>query len=145
MITIDKGTKNKLIVVTNPNCAVCKRMQASEKCDNIPLTRKLVLAPFSPTDELSLQLIFKAHNPLKAYKTLLSGAPLNPNEIDWTKNIDKEWNENLSMFDFLSKKFEVKGTPSFFIMDENNNIIDQIKLEMEPVDVLMFNLQNYIK
>ncbi len=143
MITINKGTKNTLVVVTSPNCAVCKRMQESNKCDQIPLTRKLVLAPFSPTDELALQAIFKASNPLQAYKTLLAGKPLNQSDIDWSKDTDKEWNENLQMFDMLSQKYEIKGTPSFFIMNENGDIIEQIKLEMEPADVLLFNLQKF--
>lgn len=144
MITIDKGTKNTLLVVTSPNCSVCREMQKSNKCDTIPLTRKLVLAPFSPTDELALQTIFKSKNPLQSYKTLLSGIPLKQTDIDWSKNIDKEWGENLAMFDLLSQKYEVKGTPSFFIMDEKGDIIEHIKLEMEPVDVLKFNLQKFL-
>ena len=143
MITINKGTKNKLVVVTSPNCAACKEMQKSNKCEQIPLTRKLVLAPFSATDELSLQAIFKAKDPLKAYKTLLSGQHLNPDDLDWSKDTDAIWKENIDMFDFLTKKYNLQGTPSFFIMDENDNIISQVKLEMEPADVLMFNIKKY--
>ena len=143
MITIDKGTKNTLIVITSPNCSVCREMQKSNKCETLPLTRKLVLAPFSPTDELALQTIFKTNNPLEAYKTLLSGNPLNPLDIDWSKDISKEWNENLAMFDKLSEKYKIKGTPSFFIMDENGVILEQIKLEMEPAEVLLYNIQKF--
>jgi thioredoxin-related protein len=143
MITIEKGTKNKLVVVTSPNCSVCREMQKSNKCEDIPLTRKLVLAPFSPTDELSLQAIFKAKNPLEAYKTLLSGKPLNPEDIDWSKDTDKIWEDNINMFDYLTKNFEVKGTPSFFIMNEDGEIVEQVKLEMEPADVLMFNIKKF--
>lgn len=143
MITIDKGTKNSLVVVTSPNCSVCREMQKSNKCDQIPLTRKLVLAPFSPTDELSLQAIFKAKDPLKAYKTLLSGQPLKDEDIDWDKDTKEIWKENINMFDYLTKNYEVQGTPSFFIMDENGKIVEQVKLEMEPADVLMFNIQKF--
>jgi len=141
MITIDKGTKNSLVVVTSPNCSVCREMQKSQKCEQIPLTRKLVLAPFSPTDELSLQAIFKAKNPLDAYKTLLSGQPLKTENIDWSKNTDEIWQENIEMFDYLTKNYDVQGTPSFFIMNENGEIVEQVKLEMEPADVLMFNIE----
>lgn len=144
MITIDKGTDYKLLVVTSPNCAVCREMQKSNKCDIIPLTRKLVLTPFSPMDELALQTIFKTNNPLLAYKTLLSGQPLNPNDIDWNKDITEVWNENIEMFDSLSKKFDIKGTPTFFVLDKNDNIVKQITLEMQPAEVLMYNLSEYI-
>lgn len=144
MITIDKGTKNKLVVVTSPNCSVCREMQKSAKCEDIPLTRKLVLAPFSPSDELSLQVIFKAKDPLNAYKTLLSGKPLQKDDIDWSKDTDKIWEDNINMFDYLTKNFDVQGTPSFFIMNEIGEIVKQVKLEMEPADVLMFNINEYI-
>lgn len=143
MITIDRGTKYKLLIVTNPNCGVCREMQKSSKCNNIPLTRKLVLAPFSQTDELSLQVIFKTHNPLDAYKKLLNGKQINESEIDWSKDITYIWNENITMFDYLTTNYDLKGTPAFFIIDENNRIIEQIKLEMEPADVLMFNIKKY--
>jgi hypothetical protein len=144
MITIDKGTDYKLLVITSPNCAVCREMQKSNKCDDIPLTRKLVLAPFNPTDELSLQIIFKTNNPLQSYKTLLSGQPLNPKEIIWTKDISNIWQENIQMFDFISQNYNIKGTPSFFILDKNDNIVKQITLEMQPVDVLMFNMSDFL-
>ncbi len=144
MITIDKGTDYKLLVITSPNCAVCREMQKSNKCEEIPLTRKLVLAPFSPTDELALQTIYKTNNPLEAYKTLLSGKPLNPSTVDWTKNIEKEWKENIEMFDYVSKTFNIKGTPSFFILDKEDKIVKQITLEMQPADVLMFNMSEFI-
>lgn len=144
MITIDKGTDYKLLVITSPNCAVCREMQKSNKCDEIPLTRHLVLAPFSPTDELALQTIFKTKDPLKSYKTLLGGQPLNPADIDWVKDIDKAWNENIQMFDKLSKEYDIKGTPTFFIMDKDDNIVKQITLEMQPADVLMFNLAEFL-
>lgn len=144
MITIDKGTDYKLLVITSPNCAVCREMQKSNKCEDIPLTRKLVLAPFSPTDELALQTIFKTKNPLEAYKTLLSGKPLDPSTIDWTKDIEKEWKENIQMFDYISKNFDIKGTPSFFILDKDDKVVKQITLEMQPAEVLMFNLAEFI-
>jgi thioredoxin-related protein len=47
------------------------------------------------------------------------------------------------MFDYLTKNFEVKGTPSFFIMNEDGEIVEQVKLEMEPADVLMFNIKKF--
>ena len=144
MITIDKGTEYKLLVVTSPNCSVCREMQKSSKCDEIPLTRKLVLAPFSPMDELALQTIFKTSNPLQSYKTLLSGHPLDPSVIDWNKDISSEWNENLRIFDMLSSKYEVKGTPSFFILDKDDKVVKQITLEMQPAEVLMFNIREYL-
>lgn len=144
MITIDKGTKNSLVVVTNPNCAVCREMQKSAKCDEIPLTRKLVMAPFGPSDELALQAIFKAHNPLQAYKTLLSGTALKDSDIDWSKDTTAEWKENIELFDHLTKNYEVKGTPTFFIMNDKGEIVEQVKLEMEPADVLMFNIKKFI-
>lgn len=140
MIVIDKGTQYSLIVLTSPNCSVCREMQKSDKCDKIPLTRKLILAPFSPSDELALQTIFKSKDPLKAYKTLLLGHTLSPDDIEWSKDISKEWNANISMFDLLTKKYNIKGTPSFFIADENDNIIEQVKLEMEPSEVLIYNI-----
>jgi len=144
MITIDKGTEYKLLVVTSPNCAVCREMQKSNKCEEIPLTRKLVLAPFSPTDELALQTIFKTPDPLQSYKTLLGGAPLDPSIIDWTKDITDVWNENIQMFDMVSKNYNIKGTPAFFILNKDDKIVKQITLEMQPAEVLMFNMSEFI-
>jgi len=144
MITIDKGTDYKLLVITSPNCAVCREMQKSNKCDEIPLTRKLVLAPFSPTDELALQTIFKTKNPLQAYKTLLSGQPLEPSEIEWTKDVSAVWQENIQMFDYVSANYDIKGTPTFFILDKDDKIVKQITLEMQPAEVLMFNIAEFI-
>jgi len=144
MITIDKGTEYKLLVITSPNCSVCREMQKSNKCDEIPLTRKLVLAPFSPTDELALQTIFKTNNPLIAYKTLLNGKPLDETSIDWNKDISEVWNENIQMFDFVSANYNIKGTPSFFIIDKDDKIVKQVTLEMQPADVLVFNISEFI-
>ena len=144
MITIDKGTEYKLLVVTSPNCSVCREMQKSSKCDEIPLTRILVLAPFSQMDELALQTIFKTNNPLQSYKQLLGGQPLDSSAINWNKDISEVWNKNINMFDLLSTKYAVKGTPSFFILDKDDKVVKQITLEMQPAEVLMFNIREYI-
>jgi thioredoxin-related protein len=145
MIIIDKGTDYKLLIITSPNCAVCREIQKSNKCEEIPLTRKLVLAPFSPTDELALQTIFKTQNPLETYNTLLNGKPINPSQIDWNKDIEKVWSENIKMFDYITKTFDIKGTPSFFILDKNDQVIKQITLDMQPAEVLMFNISEFIQ
>jgi len=144
MIIIDKKTDLSLLVVTNPNCSVCRELQKNNDCDKIPLTRKLLLAPFSPMDELAIQVIFKSKNPLNAYYQLLSGQPLNNIEIDWNKDISDVWNKNISMFDYLSSNYDIKGTPAFFIVDSNDNVIESIKMEMTPVEVLNYNIDKFL-
>jgi len=144
MIVIDKKTEYSLLIVTNPNCSVCRELQKNDMCEKIPLTRKLLLAPFSPMDELAIQAIFKSKNPLNAYKQLLSDNPLNPSDIIWDKDISDIWRQNISMFDYLSSHYDMKGTPSFFIIDKNDKVIESIKLEMTPVEVLNYNINKFL-
>lgn len=144
MIKIDKNTNKELVVVTSPNCYICKTLNENEYFNSIPLTKTIILVEFTVLDKMINNLIWKAYDPYLAYTKLLSGKELLDSEIDYTKDISTISQENQNYLKQIQEKYTVIGVPMFFIR-ENGQFINQIDIPTVDMALLMINsLKTYI-
>lgn len=134
MITVnEKNTKNKIIVVTHPECEYCKSYAKSGNCSDFDLTKTVVLKPKNDTylEKVMLQTIYKSSNPADFFKKTMLDETISE-AIDLNKDVNIQWNKNSEILQKIEEKFgPIEFTPSIFIADENFNPLEKIDIEID--------------
>jgi len=145
MITINnKNTKKSILVVTHPECEYCKEYSKSEYCQNIPLTKKIVLYPKDDTffEEEKLKLVFRADEPKTYFKAIMSDRKYN--NINYSKDVTKQWNENQNMIKLIEDKFgKIKYTPTIFLLSEDNILEKEIIVDVDFTKLIYAEVSKY--
>ena len=118
-IPLDKaikiGTgKNKVIEFTDPDCPYCR--QAAEYFKNKNVTKYVYLIPIAqlhPKAEEKAKYILAAHDQVKAYYEVMSGAK-DKDDLS-SQKISKEANDLYQAQQSIGKSIGITGTPAFWI------------------------------
>ncbi len=114
-ILISNG-KNKVLLVTDPDCPFCKKVDNYLKNKDVEL--RVILYPLKqihPYAEKKIAYIFDSKEPSKAYREVMEGkVDVNkiPNEV-----IDRQ-KVNLLKHEEITKKLRVRGTPALWVNGE---------------------------
>jgi len=133
MITLKElGTDKSLLVVTHPQCEYCKEYSKSEYCQNIPLTKKIILLPKEETfyEIESLKSIYKAKDPALYFQSIMKNEQYL--DIDYDKDVTSLWNENIDMLQKIEDKFaKVQFTPTMFLLSKENELLQEIVINVD--------------
>lgn len=125
-ILVKKG-KNKVLLITDPDCPFCKKVDNFLKNKDVEL--KVILYPLKqlhPHAEKKVAYIFDSKDKEKAYKEVMEG------KVDISKigeDLLERQRPNLMRHEELVKKLKVRGTPALWVNGERIDGADMEAIE----------------
>jgi len=116
--------KNKVILVTDPDCPFCKKVDNFLKNKDVEL--RVILYPLKqihPYAEKKVAYIFDSQDKAKAYKEVMEGK-VDANKI--SQEVVERQKTNLLKHEEITKKLKVRGTPALWV---NGKRIDGADLQ----------------
>ena len=134
MIVLDKNQNKTLIVVTAPHCAVCKALNKSNKCSDLPFNKLLLLIDTNISDRLTMEMIYKSNDPHSFFKDMLLNNNIDYGKIDLDKDVSELLKLNNDFINRLTDINTISGIPEFYIRDDISDTIEHLNVREHSLE-----------